>query len=149
MADINAKLQFQEIWIAALTRYKQDTKRDYLDTGLAADSPNALFDILDDELNKVRQYRKKGERVRNAIKPVLELVNMSSDMIGGSLATVSIASAQNFKIYLTLMRPGISTSKSGLCRYSGTAKGMSAVTDSKMNFNYAIELGCKGCQCEL
>ena len=97
MADINAKLQFQEIWIAALTRYKQDTKRDYLDHGLEADSPDALCRVLDKELGKFKQYRKKGEKVHNAIKPVLELVNMPSETIGESLATVSIASCLDFQ----------------------------------------------------
>ena len=86
--------QFQEIWTAAITRYNQDTKRDYFDRGLEADSPDALFRILDKELNRFKEYRKKGKRARNAILPVLELVNISADAIGDSLATVSTTSAQ-------------------------------------------------------
>ncbi|ETW83618.1 hypothetical protein HETIRDRAFT_102315 [Heterobasidion irregulare TC 32-1] len=104
------------------TKHKQHTKRDYLDHGLEADSPEALFRALDKELNKFKHYRKKGEKVRNAIKPVLELVNMCSEMIGQSLATASITSAQIYKTCLTSVGPGISTVKSNFYRYSGPAK---------------------------
>ena len=85
--------QFQEIWTAAITRYNQDTKRDYLERELEADSPDALFRILDKELNRFKEYRKRGHRARNAILSVLELVNISADAIGDSLATVSTASS--------------------------------------------------------
>ena len=97
MPNLNPGSKFQEVWIAALTRYKQDTKCDYLDHGLEADSPDALCRVLDKELGKFKQYRKKGEKVHNAIKPVLELVNMPLETIGESLATVSIASCLDFQ----------------------------------------------------
>ena len=94
MADPRPGLQFQEIWSSAITRYNQDTERDYLERGLVADSPDDLFVILDKEMNRFKQYRKRGERVRHAIRSVLELVNLSSGAIGDSLATVSTVSAK-------------------------------------------------------
>ena len=89
MADPRPGLQFQKIWSSAITRYNQDTKRDYLERGLEADSLDALFVILDKELNRFKEYRKRGGRVRHVIRSVLELVNISSGAIGDSLATVS------------------------------------------------------------
>ena len=94
MANPCPGLQFQEIWSSAITRYNQDTKRDYLERGLEADSPDALFVILDKELNRFKEYRKRGRRVRHVIRSVLELVNISSGAIGDSLATVSTMYAQ-------------------------------------------------------
>lgn len=96
MTDPSPVLQFQEIWASAITIYNQDTKRDDLqERGLAADSPDALFVILDKEMNRFKEYQKRGERVRHAIQSVLELVNLSSGAIGDSLATVSTVSAQH------------------------------------------------------
>ncbi|ETW83627.1 hypothetical protein HETIRDRAFT_312322 [Heterobasidion irregulare TC 32-1] len=95
MAYSSPKEQFQEIWTAAITRYNQDTKRDYLERGLEADSPDALFRILDKELNLFKEYLKRGHRARNAILSVLESVDISADAIGDSLATVSTASSRS------------------------------------------------------
>ena len=93
MADIDPQSQFLGLWISAITRYKQDTKYDILDGRLEANSSDALLVVIEREQEKFKEYWKKGERVRNAIKPVLELVNRFSETVGESVAMVSIASA--------------------------------------------------------
>ena len=95
------------------------------------------------ELNKFKEYRKNGKNIRDAIRPFLELVNISSEAIAEGIAGVSIASVQIAETCLILMISGGSTSESGICRYSGIAQGMCAVTHSRMNLNPVIELGCK------
>ena len=94
MADPRPGLQFQKIWSSAITRYNQDSERDYLERGLVADSPDDLFVILDKEMNRFKQYRKKGEKLRSTIEPVLNMVNVFSEVIREGLATVSTNSAQ-------------------------------------------------------
>ena len=90
MADIDPYSQFPDLWVSAIKRYKQDTRYDILEGRLEADSPDALVVIIEREQEKFKEFRKKGERIRNAIKPVLELVNRFSETVGESVATVSI-----------------------------------------------------------
>ena len=97
MAHPSPESQFQNIWISAIEKYNQDTKTDPLEGRLEANSPDALFKIIDEQLATVKDSRKIGEKVRNVIKPVLELVNAASETIGESLATVRIVSAQLFR----------------------------------------------------
>ena len=99
MPNLNPGSQFQEVWIAALTKYKEDTERDYFEGWPGDDSPDALFRLLDDELKSFKQYQKKQNKVRAAIQPVLELVIVSSKTIGESLATASPASTQISEMY--------------------------------------------------
>ena len=99
MPNTNPGSQFQDVWIAALTKYKQDAEHDYFERWLVEDSPDALFRLLDDELKDCTQYQKKRIRVRSAILPVLEVVILSPKMIGESLVTVSTASAHICEMY--------------------------------------------------
>ena len=99
MPDSNPGFQFQDIWKSALTKYKQDTDRDYFEGWLGENSPDALFRLLDDELKSFKQYQKKQNKVRAAIQPVLELVIVSSKTIGESLATASPASTHISEMY--------------------------------------------------
>ena len=99
MPDSNPGSQFQDIWKSALTKYKQDTDRDYFEGWLGEDSPDALFRLLDDELKSFKQYQKKQNKVRAAIQPVLELVIVSSKTIGESLVTASTAPAHISEMY--------------------------------------------------
>ena len=83
------------IWDRAIATYNQHTKSYYLiEGGLEADSPDVMFGILDNELNRFKQYRKKGEKLRSTIEPVLNMVNVFSEVIREGLATVSTNSAQ-------------------------------------------------------
>ena len=83
------------IWDRAISTYNHHTESYYLiEGGLGANSPDALFGILHDELNSFKEYRKKGDKVRSAIEPVLNMVNMFSETIGEGLATVRTMSAQ-------------------------------------------------------
>ena len=93
MADIDSQSQFLGLWISAIARYKEDTKCDILHGRLEANSPDALLVVIEREQEKFKEYRKEGEGIRNAIKPVLELVNRLSETVGEGMATVSIASA--------------------------------------------------------
>ncbi|ETW83595.1 hypothetical protein HETIRDRAFT_312718 [Heterobasidion irregulare TC 32-1] len=89
MPDSNPGSQFHNIWKSALTKYKRDTDRDYFEGWLGEDSPDALFRLLDDELKSFKhfqEYRKKGEKVRRAIEPVLNMVNVFSETIGEGVA---------------------------------------------------------------
>ena len=92
--------QFQKVWTTALTKYKQDTERDYFESWLGEDSPDALFRLLDEELKGCKQYQKKRIRVKNAILPILELVIVSSRTIGESLVTVSTGHQPIFLIHI-------------------------------------------------
>ena len=83
------------IWDRAIATYNQHTENYYLiEGGLGADSPDALFGILENELNRFKQYRKKGEKLQSAIEPVLNMVNVFSEVIREGLATVSTNSSQ-------------------------------------------------------
>ena len=99
MPDSNPGSQFQDIWKSALTKYKQDTDRDYFEGWLGEDSPDALFRLLDVELKGRKKYQKRRTDLRAAILPVLDLVNVSSKTIGESLVTVSTVSAYIFDTY--------------------------------------------------
>ena len=86
------------IWDRAIVTYNQYTESHYLiEGGLEADSPDALFGILDNELNRFKQYRKKVEKLRSEIEPVLNMANAFSDVVREGLSTVSTNSAQIFK----------------------------------------------------
>ena len=89
----NPRLDFLVIWNRAIVIYNQHTESHcLLEGGLGADSPDALFGLLDNELNSFKEYRKKGEKVRSAVAPVLNMVNVFSETIGEGLATVSTKS---------------------------------------------------------
>ena len=91
----NPESDFLVAWDLAITTYNQHTESYYLiEGGLVANSPDALFGILDNELNSFQEYRKKGEKVRRAIEPVLNMVNVFSETIGEGVAMVSNMSAQ-------------------------------------------------------
>ena len=99
MLNTNPGSQFQDVWIVALTKYKQDAEHNYFERWLVEDSPDTLFRLLDDELKGCIQYQKKRIRVRSAILPVLELVIVSSKTIGESLVTASTVLAHISEIY--------------------------------------------------
>ena len=85
------------IWDRAISTYNHHAESYYLiEGGLGANSPDALFGILHDELNSFKEYRKKGDKVRSAIEPVLNMVNVFAETIGECLATVRTTSAQIF-----------------------------------------------------
>ena len=50
MPNTNPGSQFQDVWIAALTKYKQDAEHNYFEHWLVEDSPDTLFRLLDGHL---------------------------------------------------------------------------------------------------
>ena len=83
------------IWDRAIAAYNQHTgSYNLIEGGLEAEPPDALFRILDNELNRFKQYRKKVEKLRSEIEPVLNMVNVFSAVIREGLATVSTNSSQ-------------------------------------------------------
>ena len=99
MPNLNPGSQFREVWIAALTKYKEDTERDYFEGWLGEDTPDALFRLLDVDLQGRKKYQKRRTDLRAAILPVLDLVIVSSKTIGESLVTVSTAPTLISKTY--------------------------------------------------
>ena len=97
MAHSNPESQLQDIWISAIEKYKQVTKSDPLEGRLGVNSSDALFKILDEQLATFKDSRKIGERVHNAIKPVLDLVDTALETIGEGLTMVCNASALFFR----------------------------------------------------
>ncbi|TFY70352.1 hypothetical protein EVG20_g2664 [Dentipellis fragilis] len=82
---------FTKIWGAAIRRYETDTKMSLADAmpDLAgALTANRLLGIIDDEHGKFKNYRSRGEKVRNAMKPVLVLVELFADVAGEGVTNV-------------------------------------------------------------
>ena len=149
MPNLNPGSKFQEVWIAALTKYKEDTERDYFEGWFGEDTPDALFRLLDVDLQGRKKYQKKRTDLRAVILPVLDLVIVSSKTIGESLVTVSTRLPLFLRHNLTLVITGIPARESGFCRHSSVAKGMCSGPHLRMSLNAVVDLGCKGCQCEL
>ncbi|KAA1475000.1 hypothetical protein DENSPDRAFT_883228 [Dentipellis sp. KUC8613] len=82
---------FAEIWGAAIKRYETDTKKSLADASpdlAGALTADRLLEVIDDEHGKFKNYRSRGEKVRSAIKPVLVLVELFSDVAGEGVANV-------------------------------------------------------------
>ena len=101
MVGHDSHVQFTEIWVTAITQYKRDTKHDILQGRLEADSPDALLDIINSEQHKFKEYRKRGQKIRAALKPILQLTELLSETVGESLAPVSIITTVPVETALT------------------------------------------------
>ncbi|TFY51087.1 hypothetical protein EVG20_g11172, partial [Dentipellis fragilis] len=76
---------FPEIWTAAIERYEGDTKIKVADAfrDLASTtSVDKLLDVIDGKQKKFKEYEKRGEKIRGALKPVLDIVSLSSAVAG-------------------------------------------------------------------
>ncbi|TFY61174.1 hypothetical protein EVG20_g7156 [Dentipellis fragilis] len=79
---------FSEIWKPAIERYEADTKikvaeafRDFANIT----SVEKLLETIDDEQRKFKKYEKRGKEMREALKPVLDVVSLSSDVAGDAV----------------------------------------------------------------
>ncbi|TFY72970.1 hypothetical protein EVG20_g53 [Dentipellis fragilis] len=83
--------QFPEIWKASIKQYEADTKNNLMHAsrGLAdITSADELLGIIDDKQKNFMEYRKRGAKIKGALKPVLDIVGPLADAAGEGVALV-------------------------------------------------------------
>ncbi|TFY54295.1 hypothetical protein EVG20_g9764 [Dentipellis fragilis] len=83
--------QFSETWAAAIKQYEADTKINIANAShdfAGITSAEQLLEIIQDEQKKFKKYRKRGEKIYGALKPVLEIVGSFADAAGEAVGTV-------------------------------------------------------------
>ena len=130
MAASESNAQFAAIWASALEEYKRNTNKDPTLTPLEGDSPDALLAIIDEKQRTFKHYRSKGEKIRKALKPILELVLLFSEAAGEGTALVSVATVLRQSLVTNSTSIDISTIESNFCRHSRTTRSEYCVTCS-------------------
>ena len=91
--------QCAELWRSALKRYEQDTKTAIQVHISDTDTPNDLLQKVHGDFS---QFREKGKRLRDKMKPVLRLVGLFAEMTGEAVGTVSIGLVDSTAMLTTL-----------------------------------------------
>ncbi|KAJ7900820.1 Pfs, NACHT and ankyrin domain protein [Mycena leptocephala] len=80
-----AQNQFLELWKDATREYEDETKITIATHPLAhCNSPDAVLDALDRDLQKFKHYRDRKEGLRKWLKPMLHLIASLSEIAGGA-----------------------------------------------------------------
>lgn len=94
-----ADSHYDEIWKSALKRYEQDTKTAIQTHISDTDTPNDPLQKIKDDF---AQFREKGKRLRDKMKPVLCLVGLFAEMTGEAVGTVSLGLVDSTAMLTTL-----------------------------------------------
>lgn len=82
------KSQFTDVWQAAVQQYKTDTGIDITSVLNDVDSPETLLNRIDQHHRKFKAFFKPKKNVRDGIGPVLNCIQILSDVVGQSGAAV-------------------------------------------------------------
>ncbi|KAF8344871.1 hypothetical protein F5887DRAFT_1134313, partial [Amanita rubescens] len=80
------KSQFTDIWQVAVQQYKTDTGIDITSVLNDVDSPETLLNRIDQHHRKFKAFFKPKKNVREGIGPVLNCIQVLSDVVGQSSA---------------------------------------------------------------
>jgi galactokinase len=78
--------KIDEIWQLAIKKYEEETE-----TALKFDSqvPYNVDDWISEQEGTFKAFRKKGERIRRCLSPLLKLVDKFTETAGGATNVVS------------------------------------------------------------
>ena len=106
------------------------TKNPFADALRACDSPNAVLELLQEKANAFKEYREGDHKLIGCLKPVVQVVQGFSDLIGSAISFVSrictfVVAASN----VTYLPPlgAVSTCECNLCQRECSPHGASLV----------------------
>ena len=114
----------QPILDAAFAEYAKQTgidpvKHPFADQLQTCHSPDEVLKLLEVKANEFQDYREGNRKLIDCLKPVVNVVHVVSDALGGVVSLVSrnrpILPVHNF-IVIVLLLGAIPTSKCNLCR---------------------------------
>ncbi|TFY65174.1 hypothetical protein EVG20_g5695 [Dentipellis fragilis] len=82
-----------EIWKAAIKQYEEETKNNLKAISESPDfvnisSADELLKAIDDKQKDFKQYRERGERIKGALKPILDIAGALAGAAGEGVAVV-------------------------------------------------------------
>ncbi|THH11184.1 hypothetical protein EW146_g8129 [Bondarzewia mesenterica] len=103
-----AKFQFHTIWQEAIRKYESDIgiKIDLSSSSLFArvDSPDAVLKLVDEEQKRFNEHCKSGEKVRDVLKPILQVVCSFAEAVGLGASLAFPPSTAIFGAVVVLLR---------------------------------------------
>ncbi|KAF8143221.1 hypothetical protein K438DRAFT_1876563 [Mycena galopus ATCC 62051] len=81
--------KFRRLWEDATKKYEDDANVELATHPLVeCNDPDAVLDVLDGDLQKFKKYRRKKERFRNSLKPLLHIIGSLSETAGEVVGVV-------------------------------------------------------------
>ncbi|TFY51312.1 hypothetical protein EVG20_g11059, partial [Dentipellis fragilis] len=80
---------FPDVWKAAIERYEADTsiKISVASRALVSiTSVDGLLEMIEQKQNRFMEYRKRGERIKGALRPVLDIIGALAGALGEGIA---------------------------------------------------------------